>query len=209
MVSHGGVTAMQQAVIDGLAKEILSQLEGGDKEDVRKLVLTYLAKEAKRRKSKGEKITPDGFALVCAARVLKEENHSADVFRRFTAEVREWRRIYPIALGGRVRWKKLFDLPRKKGSPIGPSDEVLAAIAAQNSAIAELTAKANAMFTELGDACKRIQQLETGLTNHGEASTRMEAEFHKLEELVTGPSNQQTNALELISEFAKFLLQRK
>jgi hypothetical protein len=196
---------MQQALIDGLAKDILAQVEGGDKEDVRKLVLTYLAKEAKRKKSNGEKISPEGFALVCVAKVLKEEDNATDVFRRFITEVREWRRVYPIALGGKVRWKKWFELPRKKGTPAGPSDEVLATIAAQNSLIAELRAEVAEFKITFGE---RVRMTEVGLTSQGEAFTAMQADFQKLEELATTPASDPDN-FKIAMEFMEFLKQRK
>lgn len=203
-------TMMSDAMIEALTKEVLDQLEGGDKKAIRDIVYGYVAKEAARQFTAGRQLKAESLTLVKVARILRKANNAQECKQKFSAEVPNWRKVYPVAVGGQLRWKKLFDIPTtvRKTKNDHAHREMSESIARMETTIAELTTKVDAMFVELGDSCKRIMQLETGLTVHGESANKLETEFHKLEELVTAPHPPATNGLELAAKFIEFLSQQ-
>jgi septal ring factor EnvC (AmiA/AmiB activator) len=93
---------------------------------------------------------------------------------------------------------------RKTNAKLKELEEI---ISQQSSAMLEIAESIKQVWGDIAQIGARLQQIEVGLTTHGEAVSKMEAEFHKLEELVTAP--QSNNGLALVSEFALFLSQRK
>jgi len=196
-------TMMSDAMIEALTKEIIEQIEGGEKKVVRDIVYGYVAKEAARQFTTGRQLKAESLTLVKVARILRKANNAQECKQKFTAEVPNWRKVYPIAIGGQLRWKKLFDIPvtTRKKKDDHAHREMAEKITELASAMAELHTKTEAL-------AERLRMVEVGLTTQGDDFTKIQVEFHKLEELVTAPHPSATNGLELAAKFIEFLSQQ-
>lgn len=98
---------MSGNLVYAIAREVLEQVEGGRCPETQLMVITHLKVEMLHHDN------PDKIPLVMVARILATEESAFRVFPRFVTEVPGWEKFYPIALNGRLRWRKWFNIPEE------------------------------------------------------------------------------------------------
>lgn len=86
-----------------LTRDVLAQVEGNDCA-TRLLVINHLKEELADK-------YPDKITIIKVARILAAEDNGYRVLDRFTIEVPGWEKAYPLAINGKVKWKKWFHIP--------------------------------------------------------------------------------------------------